>query len=206
VRLDGVGFLHWCDHLQDEVVRHLTEGPGAKDHLLLRDGSLELAARLRSTDRTDIVEWAGPLHEQCFSPPAFSANECCKWPAVNRLALRLPQAIRHAVLATGISARADQIVLGGVGAMWPFVMDISQEFGPVWQSAAPEQDTAIGAAWWPVLHERCFSSDVMPPTEAFSLPVATAAIDALSTMPQPEAPEEERRRKDLPPWERDRVF
>jgi hypothetical protein len=148
----AVGSGPWCFELAADVLERCREGVPATALLPLLDGVLELASTLRGRDT---AEWTGPLTDQLFAPLTFTHSELAARPSVERVA----SAARELIRTT--STAPELVIVGGPGAVWPFIGEALRDFGPVWQSQEPEQDLAIGAAWWPVLEP--FFADVPAP-------------------------------------------
>ena len=129
IRVDGLGFCCWCEHLLNEVRRHLNEPPGVDEDLSMTDGAIEFAARLGRAGPDDVLEWTGPLHEQCFEPPAFTPRDCRRWPDVVRFAVKLRGVLRKVLPEAGSTSRCNLIVVGGLGAVWPFAADVGVRWG-----------------------------------------------------------------------------
>jgi len=148
----AVGGGAWCEELAADVLERCREGVPPVALLSLLDGVLELASALRDRETT---EWIGPLADQLFSSLTFTRRELAARPSVERVTA----AVRELVQAT--STRLDLLIVGGTCAVWPFIPDALHDLGPIWQSREPEQDLAVGAAWWPVLQP--FFVGVTPP-------------------------------------------
>ncbi len=140
----AVGGGSWCTELATNVLERCREGVPATALLPLLDGVLELASALRSRDAAD---WAGPLTDQLFAPLTFTRHELTARPGVERVTM----AVRELVQATSVAP--DLLVVGGPSAAWPFIPEVLRDLAPLWQSREPEQDLAVGAAWWPVLQQ-----------------------------------------------------
>lgn len=138
----AVGSGPWCFELAANVLERCREGVPATALLPLLDGVLEFASTLRGRDT---AEWTGPLTDQLFAPLTFTYSELAARPSVGRVA----SAVRELIRAT--STAPDLVIVGGPGAVWPFISEALHDVGPVWRSWEPEQDLATGAAWWPVL-------------------------------------------------------
>ncbi len=117
--------------------------------MALRDAATEFGARLGHIPEDESVEWEGPLAERMFEPLRLSRKECREWPEVAALTRQLPDVLRDAAQAVGGSERLDFVVVGGVGAMWPFAAEVAAKRARVWQSGFPLEDVARGAACWP---------------------------------------------------------
>ena len=126
--------------------------------LALRDAVIEFGAQLDRTDPNRAIEWTGLFRERMsmWGPAKLTLQECNSWPEVSNLQLALPAAIRDTAVAAGGRTKPDLVVLGGVGAVWPFARSIIAAVEPrleVWQSDNPLEDVARGAAWWPLVGE-----------------------------------------------------
>ncbi|GIH29433.1 hypothetical protein Aph01nite_77430 [Acrocarpospora phusangensis] len=116
----------WCAELRRMVLDRC--GEGAVDPVAVLDGVYEFGAAL---DPVQPTQWRGPLAERMFTPLRLSRAEMLAWPSVREV--------------TGALRELEgQVVVGGVGAIWPF-------YDRAWRSDAPEHDLAVGAAWWPEL-------------------------------------------------------
>lgn len=205
LRLESVGFRYWCDHLLEEVRRHLTESPGASEELLLRDGAVEFASRLRMMKRTEALEWTGPLHDRLFSPASFSPGECHNWPSATSLAVKLPAAVKRVIQPLGATSKVSLLILGGVGAVWPFAAEIAKNLGPTWCGSSPEHDIALGAAWWPILGRRCLADSPYLVLESTRLAAhSTLALEPAASEPEQSTDDSGSEMNSIPPWERDR--
>jgi hypothetical protein len=156
----AVGGEAWCSEVAADVLERCQEGVPATALLALVDGVLELASTLRSAET---AEWAGPLTDQLFAPLTFTRRELAARPGVEQVTAT----VRELVQAT--SDGPDLLVVGGTCAAWPFIPEALRDLGPLWQSREPEQDLAVGAAWWPVL-QPCFAGVPAPPRPPASTP------------------------------------
>lgn len=128
----------------------------ARQTLGVGDAILELATRLRLSNPDRAVPWQGPLANSLFWQIKVDRRRLVTWPEVMELIVHLPSAVQNAVGALHSRSRPDVIVVGGVGACWPFAADTlssASEFRetPVWQSSNPLEDVALGAALWPIV-------------------------------------------------------
>ena len=174
----AVGGGSWCTELAANVLERCREGVPATALLPLLDGVLELASALRGREA---AEWAGPLTDQLFAPLTFTHQELISRPSVERVTT----AVRELVRATSVAP--DLLIVGGPCAVWPFIPGALRDLAPLWQSREPEQDLAVGAAWWPVLQP--FFTGV----PALAVPASKAAEPRVPATTSPQA--------DLqPPW------
>jgi hypothetical protein len=65
------------------------------------------------------------------------------------LTTSVPIAVRDALREFAGPRGPDYIVVGGVGATWPFATDAAAASGRLWTSGDPPADVSRGAAWWP---------------------------------------------------------
>lgn len=157
-----------------------------------------------------------PLSERMFTPLRVTRDYLGGQPAIARVAAEVREGAERA-LARGGAGRPVAILVGGPGAVWPFIPDAVASFGPVWQSGEPEADLAAGAAWWVNLRP------AFGPSPAFQLtdPVDRGILPAREELPayaerptlldipdlvSPDAdeiPPWERDVEEIPPWERD---
>lgn len=156
----AVGGGAWCTELASDVLERCREGVPATALLPLLDGVLELASALR--DR-ETVEWDGPLTDQLFAPLTFTRRELAARPSVDRVTTAVHELVQAMPGGPGL------VIVGGPGAVWPFIPGALNELGPLWRSREPEQDLAVGAAWWPVL-QPCFTDVPAPPQRAAGAP------------------------------------
>lgn len=137
-----VGTRDWEDELLRTVMQRARHVP-LIDALLKVEFSaaaMEFATSLSRAPRDQPVLWQGPLAHEAFFELALSSDDCMQWPSVRQL----DQAI------AAFFAREpgpDVIVVGGVGAAWPFAAGAAARFGRIWPSGAPSEDVARGAAF-----------------------------------------------------------
>lgn len=173
----AVGGGPWSLELAANVLERCREGVPATALLPLLDGVLEFASTLQGRDT---AEWAGPLTDQLFAPLTFTYSELAARPSVEKVV----SAVRELIRAT--STAPELVIVGGPGAVWPFIGEALRDFGPVWRSRDPERDLAIGAAWWPVLQP--FFAGVPVPAVLpgkTAEPAGPAPADAHSQPPPP---------------------
>jgi hypothetical protein len=152
VRRIESGQAGWVNKVLDCVNSRLTESTPVGTGLPMRVAAMEFGARLfRAADGRQ-VQWTGPFHDRMYEPLLLGARDCSLWPEVKSLAA-LPEEIRRAAEKVGGTGGPDLVLLGGVGAGWPFVRDLLADAGPVWASDTPQEDVARGAAWWPEVGE-----------------------------------------------------
>ncbi|HTW06078.1 MAG TPA: hypothetical protein VME46_01110 [Acidimicrobiales bacterium] len=138
----SVGSRLWSTEMALRVLRQREEVP-ARSVLGVLWGLQEYAAALRLVAPDTLVPWSGPVPSPAFAPLRFSISSCLKWPTVSAFV----EAVRAAACDQG--GAQDQLVVGGVGAMWPFV-DAAFAAGrpPPWRSPSPALDLAVGAAYF----------------------------------------------------------
>lgn len=180
-----VGISAWHDEFSGEVLSHCRHGVGPRDQLGLFDGLLEFASLLRAHADAGRVDWSGPLAERMYAPLRRTAR-----------GLRSSENVRSLAAVVGelvASAAADLVLVGGLGAVWPFVAEAAGE--SVWQSRQPALDLAAGAACWPSVQHLFGGAarDRPPALEAAPAPAAVAEIGAVPDIPA-----------DQPPWLRSR--
>ena len=151
--LPGTGNAWWEQLVYEKIAERANAEIPAAQSLEVRDAILGMATRLRLGDRDCSIEWRGPLSDRMFQPLEIDRASMRNAREVLILSLQLPRIIGEALKSLG--ARADLVLLGGVGASWPFALEAIEtawQFGgvPVWQSANPLEDVARGAALWPM--------------------------------------------------------
>jgi hypothetical protein len=163
--------------LARQVLERCREGVPAVSLLAVLDGGFEFAAMLRGQPGDRDVTWDGPLTDRMFAPLRLSGDAMAAWPEAAAVAAAVAE------LAAGVrreaGAGAPLLLVGGAGAVWPFV---AHAVGRAWQSPDPAVDVAIGAAWsgW-------LGADDDP----------VAEVAPRLPEPSPAAPEEA---ADVPPW------
>lgn len=137
----GVG--EWHQELAAEVLDRCRHGLAAIEWLSLLDGVLEFASIMRARPGPGPREWMGPLADRMFAPLRMSDREILRRDSV--------RAVRAAVqeLVAAAASKPDLTLIGGVGAIWPFVTDALGSTGQMWRSGDPTHDLATGAACWP---------------------------------------------------------
>lgn len=99
-------------------------------------------------------EWQGLLRAQMFSEFSLARRDCNIWPTVATLRADLPAMVEEALAQVAGRTSSRVIVVGGVGALWPFCQEAVAVLGPLWPSRSPEWSLAYGAAVWPLLRSR----------------------------------------------------
>lgn len=204
-RLAQVGFSDWSEQLLSELRSRLKEPIPAAQEITLRDGAIEFASRLRGAGIDTPQTWTGPFRGQCYSTPTLSRRECLAWPSARRFAAQVPELIRQAIQTLSPQAKPDLVVFGGLGAVWPLVFDVLQPLWPIWTSPFPEQDVALGAAWWPVFGKHFAEPSTPIQRDFVESPVNSpdSFEDAGSSGSEtPETLDPLVDLQDLPPWKR----
>jgi hypothetical protein len=190
--IDDSGFAVWNQRLLELLRGRLKEEPPPGFERVLRDSALRYAMRLSRVGAETPMEWQECWEERLFMPLALSYADCAKWPEAVAFARQLPDAVDAASNILG-NRSADLLLVGGLGASWPFARHIASRLGAVWCSGAVAEDVASGAAWWGLLcnHPSGILLDGAPAPERPA--VAPGAALPISS-PGPAV---------LPPWERD---
>jgi hypothetical protein len=183
------------------VLERCREGVPATALLALLDGGLELGAVLRAHASTDEVTWDGPLTDRMFAPLRLSGAGMAGWPEVSSATGAIAELVGS--VCAGRGAGPPQILVGGIGAVWPFVADALREVGSVWQSQDPAIDVAVGAAWSPWLRAegRVVLAGAEAATGAAAGPGARPPEPAAQSGSTPRPPEADS--AEIPPWLRD---
>lgn len=148
--LAGLGHGAWRDHLRQVLYERLPQEPGLSRRLAI-DDSIAAYARDFAQGAADCDRaWFGAGSDQLFSEVTARRGDMREWPQVRVLEARLPLAVAAAARELG-EPEPSLIVLGGLGAGWPFVRAALPERVPVWRSPGDEDLVAIGAAVWPLL-------------------------------------------------------
>jgi hypothetical protein len=197
-RIDNVGFLDWTERLLGEVRARLRDVAVADEELTLRDGALEFAAKLRGATNDVAVPWTGPFRGQCYSIPTLSRRDCLVWPTAVTFAAEAPALVRRSVNALAAGSQPELVVLGGLGAVWPVAHDILRQHWPVWTSALPEEDIAVGAAWWPSLSKHFGVAAALNHVDA----AIESTLEYEKLRDTPTAAFDATDPGDIPPWKR----
>lgn len=144
----ATGLSAWQARLLTEVCSRFREERGPDNTLDLRDSALDFAWKITQTAANQELTWRGSGQEHMYAPLCLTRAECARWPEAHLLQTSLPQALTRAVAALGKVKRSDRILVGGVGALWPFAGEIANRVAPVWSSSSPQTDIAVGAASW----------------------------------------------------------
>jgi hypothetical protein len=215
-RID-LGSAGWYTGIAAEVLSRCREGVPRTSLLALLDGVLEFGAMLRAQPPGAEIEWAGPLSERMFTPLRVTRDYLSGQPAIAKVAAEVREGAEQA-LARGGAGRPVAILVGGPGAVWPFISDAVASLGPVWQTGEPEADLAAGAAWWVNLRSAFRSASAVQLTHPFDRGILLAREElpahperpALLDIPDlmissdaDEIPPWDRDTEEKPPWERD---
>ncbi len=160
------GESHWVARLLGELRSRLREAPPPGQDLLLYDAARAWGAALGRASVSSAglrdnnvasprVMWDGPLRERLYAPLRLSLDECLRdWPEACALVDQLTGHIREGARKAGAKNGVPDIVLiGGVGANWPFAAHaaasvVATDATPrlLWQGG--EEAVARGATWW----------------------------------------------------------
>ena len=101
-------------------------------------------------------KWPGLLQAHMFSEFSVARRDWIVWPTVATLRAELPALLEEALTQLSGAPASQVIVIGGVGALWPFCQDAVAILGPSLEchSRSPERGLASGAAGWPLLRSR----------------------------------------------------
>jgi hypothetical protein len=203
VSIEKTGLAWWADKLLSLIAERMDEGLPARLLLGLHDAAVEFGVYLSRAQPSQLISWTGPLQGRLFTPLQVTRNECASWTEVTSLTSRLPAIIRDVTQRVSDANRPDILLIGGIGALWPFPRDAMLEtLGAenIWQSATPYEDGAWGAACWPEIGEPYqevleLKYEILPPAPISQsiLPFNTQRNRMSANIPADE----------LPPWEQD---
>lgn len=197
-----VGGLAGADRLARTVLDRCREGVPTAALLPLLDGVNEHLASLRSGPRTREVIWQGPLATRMFSPLVCTAGDIATWPEYTDVHRQIQEAVSTLVPRRGA---ASLVLIGGTGAVGPFLADALSEFSEVWHSPDPEVAVAVGAARWPRWRS-CIhgESTVTYVTAGSAVSSGFSTVPGASRSPQARtAPAAAEQEPETPPWLRD---
>lgn len=195
VQIEAAGYAIWGQRLIDRLQERAVEPLGSS---LAWNPSVQLSIRRlvsRLSRERGMIEWDGGLPRRLFAPVRISFEECQGWPEVVAATLRLRVAVDDELRSLSAS-RADSLLVGGIGSIWPFIVDAARNLGNVWTSSDPGEDLASGAAVWHQVRARSEvaatpgARSVWGPTQlvAAGEPVATANEPAADESDQPLRP------------------
>jgi hypothetical protein len=148
--LAGLGHGVWRDHLRQVLYERLPQEPGLSRRLAIDDSIAAYAREFAQGAVDQDRAWFGAGSDQLFSAVTARRGDMRQWPQVRVLEARMSLAVAAAARELG-EAEPALIVLGGLGAGWPFVRAALPDRVPVWRSPGDEDLVAIGAAMWPLL-------------------------------------------------------
>jgi hypothetical protein len=143
------GHTQWMAKLLSMVLARFSEPLDPAYELAIQDACIEFVQRLAKERDDCIVEWTGFLREWMYAPLGLTRRDCAMWPEAQRFCEALPAAVNNVLTTVTNTSSPDQIVIGGIGALWPFVTGAAAHIGPLWLSGAPQGDIARGCTWWP---------------------------------------------------------
>lgn len=167
ISLAEIGQAWWIQKILTLVNERTEQQFSLEYELGLRDAAIELGTQLSRANPTQLVAWAGPLQKNLFTPLQLTRSQCSAWPEVTRLTRILPDAIQDAVTQVANRATPYMLLIGGVGAVWPFAKDAATQLvaeAKIWQSPTPQEDGAWGAACWPEVAEE-YAAILQRPTD-----------------------------------------
>jgi hypothetical protein len=143
-----VGLSVWQGRLLREVTSRLSEASQSGVPVEVRDAALDFAWQLTRASAYQELTWQGAGHERMYASLCLTRAECERWPEAVALQSALTQALTRAAGSGGKARRIDRILVGGIGALWPFAAGIARRVAPVWSTTTPQTDIAFGAASW----------------------------------------------------------
>ncbi len=196
-RIEAAGYAIWgqrlIDRLQESAIEPL--GPDYVWNPAVRLSIRRLVSRFARERGT--IEWDGGLPRRLFAPVRISFEDCQGWPEVVAATLRLRMAVDDELRSLSVS-RADALLVGGIGSIWPFIADAARNLGDVWTSCDPSEDLASGAAAW---HQVRARSEMPATPRATSLSAPTKHLAAGEPVAIAEEPVADESDKPLrPPW------
>lgn len=207
------GSGEWSAGLARQVMARCREGTRPSAALAVLDATLELGALLGTRQDGETIEWSGPLADAMSTPLRIRRREQAALAEVRLTTGSVTELVAKTLPEAGPPPPV--IVVGGIGAVWPYVTDALQpnrDRATLWRSSEPEYDLAVGATWWPELR-RFFSrsGESRPPALASAAADATHVPGAVGITSartgelasRAEADSAPRRLEDTPPWERD---
>lgn len=137
-----IGMRAWEDELLRAMTQRARNVPPIDSLLRLEfsAAAMEFATALSRAPRDQPVLWQGPLADEALFELALSPDDCAQWPSVRRLDQAIGGFFGH-------EPGPDVIVVGGVGAAWPFAATTAVRFGRIWPSGVPWEEVARGAAY-----------------------------------------------------------
>ena len=113
-----------------------------REEIALEEAALAFASRLSAAGtKSTRIEWQGPFRESSFTNFRLAPMECRSWAEVALLHDQLPQAVRQAAAGVSRGAAPDFVVLGGIGAAWPFARDALARFEGVITTSPTERSS-----------------------------------------------------------------
>lgn len=213
VVLHDTGQAWWVNRLLELIGERMHETLAQKQTSALWDAAIEFGWRISTVPSHQPVTWGGPGQAQLFTPLSLTRHECSSWSEVSRLTTRLPAAIDEAVRAITDHDQYDTVLIGGIGAIWPFAKEAITGLAKdvvIWQSMTPQEDAAWGATCWPEVGKP-YQNILQLHTESdFSLPTSLDLPTHVKLLPSTFQPDpypkiqikEVVRSLDiLPPWE-----
>jgi hypothetical protein len=168
-----------------------TEAPPDSE-LALSDAVIGFAQSLGRARREEVVEWRGPLAGHMFTDLQIQRQEVENWPEPRRWRDGLPRLVEEAVAGLGQEFGSGLVVLGGIGACWPFATETLKGVGAVELLPQVWESVARGSAWWPVFSVGWPS---VAPRQIIQQSERKEIEETFEESGQSSGP--------LPPWERD---
>ena len=152
--LEHTGQAWWVKNLLSHMQGYTNETSPPGHEIVLRDAAIELGIQLSQSRPEQPIPWINPFPGQGVKRSlAISRYTCASWPEVTILT-QLPDMLQSALTDLSSPNQPTTLLLGGVGALWPFARDVlSKRKGvpPLWQSSTSQEDVARGAASWPAV-------------------------------------------------------
>jgi hypothetical protein len=144
------------EHLARRVVSMVWERAGVAPkesppdaELALSDAAVGFALSMGRVRKEEVVKWMGPLANQMFTELRLQRREVESWPEPQLWMAELPCLVQDAVGGLGYGYRPELVILGGIGACWPFAEAALEQVGFVEVLPQAWESVARGSAWWP---------------------------------------------------------
>jgi len=172
------GAWSWATHLRYLVNQRMHESLPATWEIAWQDALQEFGLRLSEASETQEVLWNGPGRDRSYAPFTLTPRQCSEWETVRGFQSDLR-------VALGSHPRPNWVLLGGLGAEWPFARNVARTLALCWQTTSPNTAIAEGAALLPSLALTFVTaSDAWPieQTTALVTPFEVAAYPPVEPM------------------------
>lgn len=154
LKLSNTGLVPWLTKIFEKL-DGLNDGEVSDIQIMKSyDAALRFGSELKRSMEGQTIRWTGRNNNfSKANSPVFTKNECETWSEVASLYIQLPDLVKRSLNEITANKDPDVILVGGIGAVFPFGLETVGHLGKSWSSRDEINDIAKGASWFVELPE-----------------------------------------------------